>query len=139
MILADLVSTYGLVLDRQRTRKLKNVNGTLARVIGSVTFEISYEGAIVEIIALVSTDLEDEIILSWMKLKKLGAINDRFPHPRDFQAIKAIEEAEKRWKTKKSVSFGNRDNEGVHAHGGHREHQAEVDVDQTCGKAPQAS
>ena len=81
MIFADLVRTYGLVLDRQRTRKLKNVNGTPVKVIGSVTFEISYEGANVEIIALVSTDLEDEIILPWRKLKKLGIISDRFPCP----------------------------------------------------------
>ena len=71
MILAGLVSTYGLVLDRQRTRKLKNVNGTPVRVISSVTFEISYEEAVVEIIALASTDLEDEIILSWMTLNTM--------------------------------------------------------------------
>ena len=81
MISADLVRTYGLVLDRQRTRKLKNVNGTPVKVIGSVIFEICYEGATVEIIAFVSTDLKDEIILSWKTLKKLGIINDRFPCP----------------------------------------------------------
>ena len=51
VIPADLVRTYGLVLDRQRTRKLKNVNGTPVKVIGSVTFKICYEGATVEIIA----------------------------------------------------------------------------------------
>jgi hypothetical protein len=120
VISADLVRTYGLVLDRQRTRKLKNVNGSPVKVIGSVTFDISYEGANVEIIALVSTDLEDEIILSWKTLKKLGIINDRFPcPPEDFQAVKAVEEAEKKWKTKKSVSFGCDD---VLTHAGLHEH-----------------
>ena len=34
-----------------------------------------------EIIALVSTDLEDKIILSWRTLKKLEIINDCFPCP----------------------------------------------------------
>ena len=94
---SDVVRTYELNLDRQRTRKLKNVNGTPVKVIGSVTFEIYYDGANVEIIALVSTDLEDEIVLSWKTLKKLEIINDRFPcPPEDFQAVKAIEEAEKK-------------------------------------------
>ena len=81
MISADLIGTYGPVLDRLRTRKLKNVNGTPVKVIGSVTFEIYYDGANVEIIALVSTDLEDKIILSWRTLKKLEIINDCFPCP----------------------------------------------------------
>ena len=80
MISADLVRTYGLVLDRQRTRKLKNVNGTLVKVIGSVTFDISYEGANVEILALVSTDL------SW---KTLNPIRTEGVSPRHTATINA--------------------------------------------------
>ena len=53
-------------------------------------------------------------------LKKLGIINDKFPCPKnDFQAVKAVEEAEKRWKGKKSLSFGYDD---VLAHAGLHEH-----------------
>ena len=131
MISVDLVGTYGLVLDRQRTRKLKNVNRTPVKVIGSVTFDISYEGASVEIIALVSIDHEDKIILSWKTLKKLGIINDRFPcPPEDFQAVKAVEEAEKRWKTKKYVSFSYDD---VLAHAGLYEHHGVDDQQQNHG------
>ena len=50
-------------------------------------------------------DMNDPV--SWKTLKKLGIINDHFPcPPEDFQAVKAVEEAEKRWKPKKSVNFG---------------------------------
>ena len=61
-------------------------------------------------------------------LKKLGIINGKFPCPKnDFQAVKAVEEAEKRWKTKKSVSFGYDDllaHAGLHEpHGVHDQQQ----------------
>ena len=86
-----------------------------------------------EILALVSTDLEDEIILSWKTFKKLGIINDHFPcPPEDFQAVKAVEEAEKKWKTKKSVSFGCDD---VLAHAGLHEHHGVNDQQKNHGTA----
>ena len=83
--------------------------------------------------ALVSTDLEDEIILSWKTLKKLGIINGCFPcPPEDFQAVQAVEEAEKRWKTKKSVSFGYDD---ILAHAGLHEHHGVDDQQHNHGQA----
>ena len=42
VIAADLVRTYGLIMDRYRFKPLKNVNGDSVKVIGSVTFEVVY-------------------------------------------------------------------------------------------------
>ena len=69
MIAADLVRTYGLVMDRYRFKPLKNVNGNSVKVIGSFTFEVVYKGIDVEIVALVSPAIEEEIILSWRTLQ----------------------------------------------------------------------
>ena len=76
MIAADLVPTYGLIMDRYRFKPLKNVNGNSVKVIGSVTFEVVYKGIDVEIVALVSPAIEEEVILSWRTLQKLGIITD---------------------------------------------------------------
>ena len=96
VIAADLVRTYGLIMDRYRFKPLKNVNRNSVKVIGSVTFEVVYKGIDVEIIALVSPAIEEEVILSWRTLQKLGIITDRFPcPPRSEQRVKSIEMAEK--------------------------------------------
>ena len=66
-------------------------------------------------------------------LKKLRIINDCFPSPpEDFQAVKAVEEAEKKWKTKKSVTFGCGN---VLPHAGLQEHHGVDDQQQNHGKA----
>ena len=103
VIAATLVRTYGLVMDRHRFKPLKIVNGEAVKVIGSVTFEVIYEDFSAEIVALVSPEIEDEFILSWRTLQKLGIITDRFPVANN-QA--AVEIAEKRWKNRKSVRIG---------------------------------
>ena len=106
MIAADLVLTYGLVMDRYRFKPLKNVNGNSVKVIGSVTFEVVYKGVDVEIVALVSPAIEEEIILSWRTLQKLGIITDGFPcPPTSKQGVKSIKMAERRWKSRKTVKF----------------------------------
>ena len=61
-------------MDRYRFKPLKNVNGNSVKVIGSVTFEVVYKGIHVEIVALVSPAIEEEIILIWRTLQKLGII-----------------------------------------------------------------
>ena len=63
-------------MDRYRFKPLKNVNGNSVKVIGSVTFEVVYKGIEVEIVALVSPAIEEEIILSWRMLQKLRIITD---------------------------------------------------------------
>ena len=68
-------------MDRYRFKPLKNVNGKSVKVIGSVTFEVVYKGIDVEIVALVSPAIEEEVILSWRTLQKLGIITDQFPCP----------------------------------------------------------
>ena len=63
-------------MDRYRFKPLKNFIGNSVKVIGSVTFEVVYKGIDVEIVALVSPAIEEEIILSWRTLQKLGIITD---------------------------------------------------------------
>ena len=109
VIAANLVRTYGLVMDRYRFKPLKNVNGESVKVIGSVTFEVTYQDFSVEIVALVSPEIEEEVILSWRTLQKLGIITDRFPVPNN-QA--AVEIAKKRWKNQKSCQ--NRSSDYTH-------------------------
>ena len=83
-------------MDRYRFKPLKNVNGNSVKVIGSVTFEVVYKGIDVEIVALVSPAIEEEIILSWRMLQKLRIITERFPcPPMSKQGVKSIEMAEK--------------------------------------------
>ena len=93
-------------MDRYRFKPLKNVNGNSVKVIGSVTFEVVYKGIDVEIVALVSPAIEEEVILSWRTLQKLGIITDRFAcPPTSKQGVKSTEMAEKRWKSRKTVKF----------------------------------
>ena len=93
-------------MDRYRFKPLKNVNGNSVKVISSVTFEVVYKGIDVEIVALVSAAIEEEIILSWRTLQKLGIITDRFPcPPMSEDGVKSIEMAEKQWKSRKTVKF----------------------------------
>ena len=87
-------------MDRCRFKPLKNVNGESVKVIGSVTFKVIYEDFSIEIVALVSPEIEDKVILSWRTLKKLGIITDWFPVPNNQVAV---EIAEKRWKNRRSV------------------------------------
>ena len=50
-------------------------------------FKVTYRGSTV-----VSPDLEEEVILSWRTLRKLGVIHDLFPRPHPWaeRVVKAI-------------------------------------------------
>ena len=47
---------------------------------GSVSFQASYEGRITDVLALVTPALQDEILISWRTLQRLGFIPEDFPH-----------------------------------------------------------
>ena len=54
---------------------------------GTVTFDIEFKGRSAEVIALVSSTLTEEVLLSWQILKKLGIIPDDFPEPEARAAV----------------------------------------------------
>ena len=48
---------------------MKNVNESPVSCIGSVMFKVDYGGYMVEIVAIVSPDREEEVALSWKTLQ----------------------------------------------------------------------
>merc|ERR1712223_1958238 len=48
---------------------------------GTVDFGVEYEGQRTDVRALVSRDLEDEILLGWRSLQRLQIIPEDFPRP----------------------------------------------------------
>ena len=76
----DLVSAYGMHLDRGPIKKIKAVDGGQMECCGSVSFQASYEGRTTDVLALVTPALQDEILLSWRTLQRLGVIPEDFPH-----------------------------------------------------------
>ena len=68
----DLVQAYGMNLDRGRIKKIKAVDGGRMECSGSVSIQVSYEGRTTDFLALVTPALQDEILLSWRTLQRLG-------------------------------------------------------------------
>ena len=76
----DLVFAYGMYLDQGRIKKIKAVDGCQMKCCGSVSFQALYEGQTTDVLALVTPALQDEILLSWRTLQRLGVIPEDFPH-----------------------------------------------------------
>jgi len=51
---------------------------------GTVVFRLNYFGTSTTVEALVSSDLEDEVLLGWQTLKCLKIIHEDFPKPLNF-------------------------------------------------------
>ena len=80
LITMDLVSANSMVVDRYDKRMLKTVSGNQMDCSGSVTFEVEYEGRKTDVLALVSSSIQEEILLSWQVMQRLGVISKDFPH-----------------------------------------------------------
>jgi hypothetical protein len=52
-----------------------------------VTFGIEFQGKETEVIALVSSSIEGEVLLSWQVLQKLGVIKSHFPNIEERAAV----------------------------------------------------
>jgi hypothetical protein len=77
---ADLASRHGMVINTRRRKKIRAVNDQKLDCSGTVTFDIEFEGRSMEVVALVSSSITNEVLLSWHTLKKIGVIPDDFPH-----------------------------------------------------------
>ena len=58
---------------------------------GTATFEVNYEGQKTEVVALVSSDLDDEVLLGWRALQRLKIIPENFPHVMESASTKSAE------------------------------------------------
>ena len=76
----DLVSAYGMHLDRGPIKKIKAVDGGQMECCGSVSFQASYEGRTTDVLGLVTPALKDMILLSLRTLQRLGVIPKDFLH-----------------------------------------------------------
>ena len=74
LVSADVVGTYGRVLDHFRTKRIRAVDNGDVPCSRSVTFKASYGGREIHVLALFTPALHEEIILSWRALQRLGVI-----------------------------------------------------------------
>jgi hypothetical protein len=85
LISSDLVSTYGIPVDKSGKLKIVAANDTQLSCLGSVSLKVflasdSKRQNEVDITAYVTSDLKDEFILSWHHLISLGVIPKNFPN-----------------------------------------------------------
>ena len=69
LILMDLESANGMVVNMHNKKTLKTVNSQRMNCSGSVTFKDEYEGRKTDFFALVSSLIHEEILLSWQTLQ----------------------------------------------------------------------
>ncbi|MCP4200122.1 MAG: hypothetical protein GY762_23515, partial [Proteobacteria bacterium] len=66
--------------DTNIKKKIRAVNDQKLECSGTATFTAKYEGRTAVVSALVSSSIQDEILLSWKELVELGVIPTSFPH-----------------------------------------------------------
>jgi len=80
LISEDIVRETGMKIDTNTKKKIRAVNDQKLECSGTATFTAKYEGRTAVVSALVSSSIQDEILLSWKELVKLGVIPTSFPH-----------------------------------------------------------
>jgi hypothetical protein len=72
LISEDVVTRQGLTVDTTSCKRIRTVNGHDLDNSGTVTFGVEFQERTTEVVALVSSSIEGEILLSWQVLQKLG-------------------------------------------------------------------
>ena len=80
LVSADVARQKGLTVDTRSRKRVRAVNGQKLDCLGTVTFDIDFQGKSTEVVALVSSSIADEVLLSWQDLQKLGVIDPDFPN-----------------------------------------------------------
>jgi hypothetical protein len=80
LVSADVASRQGLAVDTRSCKIVRAVNGQKLDCLGTVTFDIDFQGKSTEVVALVSSSIANEVLLSWQDLQKLGVIDPDFPN-----------------------------------------------------------
>ena len=90
LISEDLVGHLGLILDQQRKKQIKGIDGkTSVPCLGSTSFRVTYDGQQTNVLALVTSSLSNEIVLSWRALQRLGVLPEDYPRSQFVKAQKA--------------------------------------------------
>ena len=72
LISEGVVTCQGLTVDTTSRKKIRTASGRVLDNSGTVTFGVGFRGKATEVVAAVSSLIEDEIMLSWQVLRKLG-------------------------------------------------------------------
>ena len=73
LILEDIVHAMGMRTDTSMKKKIKAVNDQKLECSGTVTFTAKYEGRLTMVSALVSSSIQNEVLLSWKALVDVGS------------------------------------------------------------------
>ena len=77
----DIAYDNGIRIDTRKKKTILNASDEPMLCNGTVTFNLSYYGHRTTVEALVSSDLDDEVLLGWQTLKRLHIIHEDFPKP----------------------------------------------------------
>ena len=81
IIAEDIARDHGMIINTSWRRDIKTASGKPMNCSGGVKFEVEWEGHKTGILALVSNDLSQEILLGWRALQRLEVIPEDFPKP----------------------------------------------------------
>ena len=77
----DIVREHGMEINPKKKKRILNASDEVMYCNGTVIFNVNYCGLWTTVEALVSSDLEDEVLLGWQTLKRLRIIPEFFPRP----------------------------------------------------------
>ena len=106
IMLLDLVTKYGLKVDKNKKKRLRTINGLTMKCCGAVSIEVAFEGRKTGILALITPSLKNEILLSWMTLQRMGIIPEVFPHVAEDVQIRAVRSPDEKLATSQSLRLG---------------------------------
>ena len=87
IITENLAKTNRMFVDRKKKKQIWNASNEHMLCRGTATFEVSYGSQTTKVSALVSPDLEDDVLLGWRGLQRLKIIPDNFPNPMKTEEI----------------------------------------------------
>ena len=73
-----------MFINSSKKKSIQNASDEAMFCNGTVLFGLNYFGTSTTMEALVSSDLEDEVLLGWQTLKSLKIIHEDFPKPLSF-------------------------------------------------------
>ena len=91
VISQDLVTANGMVVDTNLKKRLRAANGAPMECSGSVILRVAFQGAETDVLALATSSLQEEVLLSWKALQRLGIISKDFPNR--ISKVKAVSTA----------------------------------------------
>ena len=81
LVAENIAIKHGMKVNPKRRRNIQVANGKSMHCSGTVDFGVEYEGQRTDVRALVSHDLNNEILLGWKALQRLSMISQEFPKP----------------------------------------------------------